>query len=96
MSFRNFNAFAPSFRAGKIVIRYLQTNQDTGRTEEVFQSQNDKLPSTDMTDLEGMLKAGVSLTQVNCKLLNPTGTVGLKDPKSQTQTQTQTNPPSEE
>lgn len=90
MSFRNFKPFAPSFHAGKITFTYLQTNPDTGRTEPYTQCQNDKLPSPDMTDLESVLKAGVPLTQVNSKLLNPVGTVGLKDPETQTQTQTQT------
>lgn len=90
MSFRNFHPFSPSFRAGKITFTYLQTNLDTGRTEPYIQSQNDKLPSPDMTDLESLLKAGVSLTEVNSKLLHPTGVVGLKDPETQTQTQTQT------
>lgn len=77
MSFRNFRPFAPSFRAGKIVISYLRTNEQTGMSERFEQSQNDKLPSTDMTDLEALLKAGVSLEDVSCKLLNPKGRVSI-------------------
>lgn len=75
MSFRNFRPFAPSFRAGKIVFSYLRTNEDTGISERFEQSQNDKLPSTEMTDLAALLKAGVALEDVSCKLLNPKGRV---------------------
>lgn len=77
MSFRNFQPFAPSFRAGKIVISYLRTNEQTGMSERFEQSQNDRLPSTDMTDLASLLKAGVPLEDVSCKLLNPKGCVSI-------------------
>lgn len=77
MSFRNFNPFAPSFRAGKIYLSYFRTNEETGVSERFDQCQNDKLPSTDMTDLASVLKAGVSLEDVSCKLLNPKGSVKL-------------------
>lgn len=39
MSFRNFRPFAPSFRAGKIVLSYLRINEDTGMSERFEQSQ---------------------------------------------------------
>lgn len=84
MSFRNFRPFAPSFRAGKIVLSYLRTNEDTGISERFEQSQNDRLPSTDMTDLAALLKAGVALEDVSCKLLNPKGRVSI--PAGETKT----------
>ena len=88
MSFRCFDAYMPSYRAGCIKLSYRRVNPDSGVTELCEQSQNEKLPSTDMTDLGAMLKAGVSLQQVNCKLLNPRGTVNLSGESSGENSQT--------
>lgn len=86
MAFRCFQSPRPVNRAGKIYFVYMQTNPDTGMSEPVKVDQCDKLPDCEMTDLKALLQAGVSLQQVNSKLLNPTGSVSLPvEPKQETQ-----------
>jgi len=89
MAFRCFQDPLPVGKAGKIVYRYFQTNPDTGMSELVSQNQCDKLPDVEMTDLKALLQAGVSLQDVNCKLLNPHGDLKLSAGETQTQTQIQ-------
>lgn len=63
------------FSAGKIVFTYLQVNPDTGISELSDMDQCAELPSVDKFDLAAMLKAGVDMRQVNCKLVNGSQTV---------------------
>lgn len=63
------------FSSGKIVYTYLRTNPDTGISEAYDSDQQAKLPGVEMTDLSATLKAGVSLQQVNCKLVNGSNAV---------------------
>lgn len=51
---------------------------------------NDKLPSTDMTDLAALLKAGVALEDVSCKLLNPKGHVSISAGETKIETKIET------
>lgn len=74
MSFRKLQDMQ-KFASGKIVYIYLQVNPDTGVSEPSDMDQCAKLPSVENFDLAAMLKAGIDLRQVNCKLVNGTQTV---------------------
>lgn len=64
--------FSPS---GSIVYSVASPNPDTGILEYKDAPQQVMLPSVEMTDLAASLKAGVSLEQVSCKLVNGSSTV---------------------
>jgi hypothetical protein len=66
----------------KIFLEVFEANIETGVAERKLVDQCAELPDPKTLDLELMLKAGVPLDQVNCKLLDPVGTVGLADNKS--------------
>lgn len=67
--------------ASKIFLDQVQENPETFRSEVVSVDQCASLPDSKMTDLKTLVKVGMPLEQVNCKLLNPSGTVRLGSEK---------------
>lgn len=71
--------------ASKIFLDQVQENPETFRSEIVSVDQCVSLPDSKMTDLKTLVKVGMPLEQVNCKLLNPSGTVRLGPEKKETE-----------
>ena len=71
--------------ASKIFLDQVQENPETFRSEVVSVDQCASLPDSKMTDLKTIVKVGLPLEQVNCKLLNPSGTVHLGSEKKETE-----------
>lgn len=71
--------------ASKIYLDQVQENPETFRSEVVSVDQCASLPDSKMTDLKTIVKVGLPLEQVNCKLLNPSGTVRLGSDKKETE-----------
>lgn len=71
--------------ASKIFLDQVQENPETFRSEIVSVDQCASLPDSKMTDLKTLVKVGMPLEQVNCKLLNPSGTVRLGPEKKETE-----------
>lgn len=69
--------------ASKIFLDQVQENPETFRSEVVSVDQCASLPDSKMTDLKTLVKVGMPLEQVNCKLLNPSGTVRLGSDKKE-------------
>lgn len=65
----------------KIFLEVFEANPETGIAECKLVDQCAELPDPKTLDLELMLKSGVPLDQVNCKLIDPVGTVRLVDKK---------------
>lgn len=71
--------------ASKIYLDQVQENPETFRSEVVSVDQCASLPDSKMTDLKTLVKVGMPLEQVNCKLLNPSGMVRLGSGKEETE-----------
>lgn len=74
--------------ASKIFLDQVQENPETFRSEVVSVDQCASLPDSKMTDLKTLVKVGMPLEQVNCKLLNPSGTVCLGSEEKVTESST--------
>lgn len=81
MGMRLLQSMRPAGRAGQIKYIQVHSNPDTGACERVEVEQCAVLPDAKQTDLGLLIKAGVPLEQVNCKLINPSGKIGLADTK---------------
>lgn len=84
MAFRprqKLTVYAPQ----KIFLEVLETNPNTGIGERKLVDQCAELPKPETMDLKLMVEAGVPLNQVDSKLLNPVGTIGLSESKKEEQ-----------